>query len=482
MSELPFKGTLQDVSFPSLLVYLNTWGRTGTLTVSFGVVCKKVFLKEGEAVFASSNSNDDWLGVSLVKAGKISLQQFEFSTEVMKKSGKRHGAVLVELGYITPKELFWAVKYQVREIIYSLFEYDRAEYEFVEGRIPEEVITLKMSMGSLIYEGVSRIDNLIRIKEEIPPVWTVLQLNDDPMRLFQSVQFSPKDKKILSLVDGQRTIKQVIEDSWFNSFEAMKIIYVFWTIGILTEKKMETENISLDVLFVDSPAADVRDAFAAKAAALHEKLSGINPYELLELQADATLPEIKKNYYRLAREFHPERIFDSDEQHLRDKLVEIFDSIKKAYASLIREREEGPDAGARAAAIETNENEITPADDDVRSENILEIADDAQDVEKTPSGKIESLREAVKRDPSTPENWRGLAMALCGADGDFSPEEAERAMFEAIGITPFDGDCYAELGYVYLRAGRGEEAKRQFEKSLVLDPENRKAIEGLKQF
>ena len=473
--ELPLKGNFQDVSFPKLLVRLNTSGRTGTLAVSFGVVTKKVYLKEGEAVFASSNSSDDWLGVALVKAGKISLQQFDYSTEVMKKSGKRHGAVLVELGYITPKELFWAVKYQVREIICSLFEYDRAEYEFLEGQAPEEVITLKMSMGSLIYEGVSRIDNLIRIKEEIPPIWTILQLNDDPLRLFQNVQFSPKDKKILSLIDGQRTIKQVIEDSWFNSFEAMKIIYVFWTIGILTEKKLEAgnENISLDILFHDPLSQEERAAFAAKVAAFHERLPGISPYELLGLNGEAAIPEIKKNYYRLAREFHPERVFNDSEEQLKDKLVEIFDAVKKAYVTLMQER-----------AAKTKTPSVVPetrAEDKNPPEEVLP---EPEEVTLGSGGSGEDhdligLREAAKRDPSNPENWRRLALALSGADFF---EDAERTMFEAIGLAPSDAGCYAELGYVYLKAGRGDEAKRQFEKALVLDPENPKAMEGLKRF
>ncbi len=479
--KIPFKGDFKrDASFPRLLACLNESGLTGKLTVRSGGTCKNVYLKDGEAVFASSSSNDDWLGVTLVKTGKISLQQFEYSTEIMKRSGRRHGAVLVELGYITPKELFWAIKHQVKEIIYSLFEYEEAQYEFVEGQVPDEVITLKMSAGSLIYEGVSRVDSLIRIKEEIPPVWTTLQLNDDPLRLFQNVQFSAKDRKILSLVDGQRTIKQVIEDSWFNSFEAMKIIYVFWAIGILTEKKMETENISLDVLFQD-PLPEELDGFAAKVAAFHEKLSSMTPCGLLGLEEGADAGNIKKNYYRLAREFHPERAYDADGLQLREKLVEIFDAVKRAYISLMRKQDA---SGGRARHAE-NSGQAPEVEDRHEDKEAAEKAAANADSTESPEayGNISSLREAVRSDPSDPAKWRRLALALSGAAGDLSfSAEAERAMFEAIGLSPFDGDCYAELGHIYLKAGRAAEAKRQFEKALILDSGNMKAAEGLKRF
>ncbi len=111
----------------------------------------------------------------LIKAGKITMEQYDKSVELLKQTRKRQGAILVELGYITPKDLFWGVKFQVKEIIYSLFQLEEAEYEFIEDEIPQnEVITLKMSMGNLIYEGVRRIDNWTRIRKEMPDTETIL--------------------------------------------------------------------------------------------------------------------------------------------------------------------------------------------------------------------------------------------------------------------------------------------------------------------
>ncbi|MDA8388389.1 MAG: DnaJ domain-containing protein [Nitrospiraceae bacterium] len=534
----PLKGAFSpgEETLPRLLMQLHTSGLTGALVVQSGSITKKLYLKKGEAVFASSDSRDDWLGVALVKAGKITLQQFEHSAEFMKKSGKRHGAVLVELGYITPKELFWAVKFQVREIIYSMFEYDRAGYEFLEGGIPEEVITLMMSMGSLIYEGVGRIDNLIRIKEELPPTWTVLQLNDDPLRLFQGVQFSAKDRRILSLVDGKRMIKQVIEDSCLNSFEAMKIIYVFWAIGILTGKQKEKENISVEVLFL-KPYDDGKDAFEARVAAMLERLPEMGPREVLGVSETAGLAEIKNSYYRLAREFHPDRVFDSEDQHLRDKIVDIFGAVKRAYLTLTAElpapssgpaglqepagpsgltagREEtdclveadGPGPGPHASGLTGSDGapfnlQVNPegpnpdwpaASGQTGSgspgESAAMAANDPMGPDSTgpalpkPEIGIDSLRVAVSLDPSNPEGWRLLAIALSEAGGPdpMGPSaEAEEAMQTAIGLDPLDSGCYLDLGLIYLKGGRIEEARRQFEKSLVLDPENRKAREQL---
>ncbi len=234
--EIPLKGNIKDISLAKMLVLLNRNRKTGTLSVSNGSITKNVYLNMGDVIFASSTYADDRLGEMLLKAGKITIEQYDKSVEILKISGKKQGAILVELGYLTPKEIFWGLKYQVNEIIQSMFLLEDVEYEFREGDIPvQEVIALKMSMGNLIYAGINRITNWTRIRNDMPDTDSVLKLTEDPLSLFQEIELSPQDKKILSLVDGKRTIKEIIDSSWLGSFEALRILYVLWSIGMIEE-------------------------------------------------------------------------------------------------------------------------------------------------------------------------------------------------------------------------------------------------------
>ena len=238
MIEIPLKGNIKNISLPKILTYLHRNRKTGTLVVTTPVFTKKIYLMKGDAIFASSTYEDDRLGEMLVKAGKITMKQYDASVELLKKTGKRQGSILLELGYLTPKKLFWGVKYQVKEIIYSLFQLENAEYVFGEVETPlQEAITLKMSIGNLIYEGVKRIDNWTRIREEMPNTETALKLSTDPVKLFQDVELSSQDKKILSMVNGTKTINELINSSRMSSFEAMKTLYALWSIGIIEPGK-----------------------------------------------------------------------------------------------------------------------------------------------------------------------------------------------------------------------------------------------------
>ncbi|MCX5717520.1 MAG: DUF4388 domain-containing protein [Nitrospirae bacterium] len=435
------KGSLREYSLLKILTDLHRKRATGTLAISTPNVTKKVYLVKGDAIFAASSYEDDRLGEMLLKAGKITFEQYDKSVEILKRTKKRLGAILVELGYLTPKDLFWGVKYQVKEIIYSLFQLEDAECEFIEGDVPtDEVITLKMSMGNLIHEGAKRIDNWTRIRREMPKTGIVLTLSKDPLSLFQDVELSPYDKKMLTIIDGKKTIKEVIDSSWMNSFEAMKTIYVLWSIGILEEKTAEEDElkeeagktVSLDDLL--QPFAEEEDALIKRVEEIYPNLDRFKLNELLEVGEDEDVEAINKNYYRLAREFHPDRYFNTSDAALKDKLTAVFDALTAAFTILKdgHKRKEYSDSPGKQTG---------------------EMMAEKMHMEEI---QIEAAQEE-------------------------KIQEAEETLLKAIKLEPLNGEHYANLGSLYLKAGLHKRASGQFEKALEFDPGNVKAQKGLKQ-
>lgn len=479
-SEIPLRGNLRDDSLPKILVQLNRKRATGTLSVSTPNVTKKIYLVKGDAIFASSSYDDDRLGEMLLKAGKITVEQYDKSVEILKATKKRQGAILVELGYLTPKDLFWGVKYQVREIIYSLFQLEGGEYEFVEGDVPtQEVITLKMSMGNLIYEGVKRIDNWTRIRREMPDTGTVLKLSEDPISLFQNVELSPQDKKMFPSVDGTKTIKEIVDSSWMNSFETMKTIYTLWSIGILEEKEMVYEEIkeageTVSLEDVLQPFAEEEEAFVKRVGEIYSNLDKLKLNELLEVDENSDAETIKKNYYRLAREFHPDRYFAASDTTLKDKLTAIFDAITTAYATLkddFKRKEYFDSLGG------PEKEEVIVTDEEKAEEQFKKGVDEFKRANF--QGAVDLFKEAAKINPKKAQYWSYLSLALSKIPNGL--REAEDALLEAIKLEPLNGEHYANLGLLYLKTGLNKRAAGQFEKALKFDPGNIKAQKGLKQ-
>jgi hypothetical protein len=131
---------------------------TGTLTVSAGDVKKCIYVKDGQIIFASSNSIQDRLGEVLVKTGKLKRKDLDTAVQLYNKHMGliKLGAILVENGLLTSKELFGGLRAQVKEIIYSLFLLDEADYQ-LEDSLPSDIIKLHLDLQNLIAEIIQRI-------------------------------------------------------------------------------------------------------------------------------------------------------------------------------------------------------------------------------------------------------------------------------------------------------------------------------------
>lgn len=153
----PTTGDLKVQDLTQILTQLQEEKATGSLILQNHESIKSIHLKEGNIVYASSNLPGDRLGEVLLRLGKISPEQFHHSVELLRETGTQQGAILVEQGYITAKELFEGLKSQVREIIYSLFLWEEGQYRFVQEEVPKHAIPLQLDMVHLISEILKRI-------------------------------------------------------------------------------------------------------------------------------------------------------------------------------------------------------------------------------------------------------------------------------------------------------------------------------------
>jgi len=151
-------------SFPlaDILHLLHSSNHSGFLLFEDTDHEKSVYLHRGEVVFAASNQPYDRLGNCLLRAGTITAQQFEEANSAYQTPG-HFGKVLVERGFLTPRELWNGVNTQVEEIVRSLFSYGSGTVLFWEGEVrPNNVVRLSLPTRRLIAEGLRRRDELIK--------------------------------------------------------------------------------------------------------------------------------------------------------------------------------------------------------------------------------------------------------------------------------------------------------------------------------
>ncbi len=392
----------------------------------------------------------------------------------MKRTGKRQGAVLVELGYLKPKDLIWAVTHQVEEIILSLFHWEDGEFEFKEVALPsEEVIILKLSAANLIYRGIKRIDSFTYLKDGFFPMEAILDYSADPMDLFQDIRLEEKDKEILFLIDGSRTIGEILSLAPLDNFRTLKILHGLLSARIIEirEKGQTEDKICKDTL--KRLEVELDSAFIEKVEELHDRLDSTNYYDVLGITKSATLNEVKEAYYKKTKEFHPDRHFYLPSETLKNKLNALFSFLTKAYKTLSdQELRKEYDQGVIACGTKTVEG----LDAEMARDKFIEGKEALRRRSYTKAAEL--FRQAVYFDNSVAVYHFCLGLAL---EKENRFQEAEESVTTALKLDLFNADYIAELGHIYLELYLNSRAKDTFEKALELDPVNERAKEGLQK-
>jgi hypothetical protein len=158
------RAELTALPLATLLEALHGAARSGLLHYEHRDHAKWIYLSRGEVVFAASNQRVDRLGECLLRAGVLTLEQLR-EAERRFSPPERFGKVLVEHGFLTPRELWNGVKYQVEEIVRSLFAMPAGTVWFWEGELqPDNVVRLSLETRRLVAEGIQR-------SEELPSSW-----------------------------------------------------------------------------------------------------------------------------------------------------------------------------------------------------------------------------------------------------------------------------------------------------------------------
>jgi hypothetical protein len=250
------RGSLARLALPDLLHELDVAGATGILSLTSGGARKALYFKAGRVVFGASNLPSDRLGEVLLREGKITPDQNETSIRALAQ-GRRQGRVLVEMGALSPDELWWAVQTQVREIVFSVFQWDEGQFHFEESVLPErEKITVDLDVNALVLEGVRRMDLAGAMRRRHPDGYLVVERAGTPPEGL----LHPWEQHVLSLVDGERSVVELCHESEAGEGQTLKALYAFLCTGIVRARGRKVRALDQDFVPEDS-ALDLLDSF-----------------------------------------------------------------------------------------------------------------------------------------------------------------------------------------------------------------------------
>ena len=222
------RAELGTLPLAALLEALHGAARSGLLHYEHRGHAKWIYLSRGEVVFAASNQRVDRLGECLLRAGVLTLEQLR-EAERRFSPPERFGKVLVEHGFLTPRELWNGVKYQVEEIVRSLFAMPAGTIWFWEGELqPDNVVRLSLETRRLVAEGIQRSEELRKF----------LSVLDDPcVRLARTTGFEGQlagmERAIVDTIEREGPFAQVCQQLGLDREAVARSIQLLRLVGAL---------------------------------------------------------------------------------------------------------------------------------------------------------------------------------------------------------------------------------------------------------
>jgi hypothetical protein len=327
---------------------------------------KTVDFQDGKVVFARSNNPDDRLGEFLLRKGVISLRQYLESAALI-APGRRQGAVLCELGAISPAELVRSVTDQVTEILYSLFTWTAGEYELrPAAQDLEERIVLAISTEEVIVQGLRRVIDWHRI-------WRGIGGSPDvvfrPVRGAEGFVYraalEPNETHVLSLVTGKSDVGALLDVSFASNFETCRILWALKLAGAIEPLPPGSGE-----------ELDGEDYDLAERVEAHDRVYALVFGFVAERIGDLVDHFMDRAGER-AKELHPRALADVYlRNHGRVEYEQLHANLAEATTGARREQALAALEGILVALLELTTKELGPEEEGALRDLLLGIAPD----------------------------------------------------------------------------------------------------------
>jgi Domain of unknown function (DUF4388) len=137
------------------------------------------------------------------------------------------GDLLVDSGRVTRDQLREALARQSSELVYEVLRWPAGRFEFRLDALPAlaESAKLALPVASVVMEGFRRVDEWRVVEAGLGNFESVLQADRVAIEAADVTRLHKHEHRLLEMVDGQRTVREIIEQSHMSSFDACKVLF-----------------------------------------------------------------------------------------------------------------------------------------------------------------------------------------------------------------------------------------------------------------
>jgi curved DNA-binding protein CbpA len=470
-----FKGSLAATALPQVLRQIFLEGLKGTLRLVRRDEVRNLFFEKGELRTATSSREGQKIGAFLKRRGWITDKDLAWALETVARQGRaRLGKILVDRGLVSRAVLDAEMRRLVEEIVFSTFEWNQGDYHFEPspGVLDPDVV-LALSTAAIVVEGIRRLPESDAFRQRLGDGKRIPILAGDPLSRYQYLPLTPQEAYLLSRVDGLLDLDALLKLGGASRAAAAKTLYALVSCGIV-EWKGEGSVLATSVgpehlnVEVSAQPAVLSPGYAEMVRSTYRRIDWLTHYELLGVDPKATLQQIRMAYFERSRAFHPDLRHRPELADCQKELEKVFARLRAAFEVLSDSRERANyDASVNApaglafdAASDPNARVEMAARSFSRARQLIE----AKDFHPA----VQMLREAIRFVPDNAE-YR-FCLAQVELQNAKWVEKGLENLMEAARLEPKKLQYLREAARELLAHGRAEEALLFAKRAVQVDP------------
>lgn len=347
------EGNFGKTPFAHILVYLYERQLSGTLEIRSSADEVTAYFLEGKPAKVRTSLKGKGLGHILHDLKLITEDQLRAAQHQMMRQGGLMGEILVRMQAIDSTALVAGLREQLLIKLVDVYGMTDGAYAFFEG------VNLLLGYGSdelyqldpypLLMAGARIHGEKLRLNQVLMSLkgrWISLKAVDALKRF----RLDREEREVCrELLRGAITLEELFQSGKYGPHVIRRTVYILLITKELTvsdvppqsprtslapEQKQHLESIPP---VKPSPEASnpeivaLRERIQTKAAAIGSQ----NYFEMLGLSQDASIEDVRKAFFRLAKEFHPDRSAKAGFQDLEETLEYIFSNLSEAQRALI---------------------------------------------------------------------------------------------------------------------------------------------------
>jgi hypothetical protein len=225
-------GSLGAMPPTEILQWLGGARKTGMLEVEHDRVVRRIHVRDGVIRSCGSDYAPTLLGQYLLSRGQISETELSEALAQQEGSGRNLGEILIAAGRLTAEELERFIAAKVEETVYGLFDLKDGTFRFEsDAEPPAAIVETNLTVEHALLHGAKREDETRRMREVIPHDDIVLETTGvEPPA---AVVASTIPRRMLDLVDGRRTVREIILHARLSGYVAHRLLAGLVRAGVL---------------------------------------------------------------------------------------------------------------------------------------------------------------------------------------------------------------------------------------------------------